>query len=85
VTALAMSGWWWVGWGVGVVVIALVAVLILLIAKLARDVARQADDITQALDGARANTEPLFAVKHTNLALDRITRGVHRLLTGGAA
>lgn len=82
---LAVAAGWWVGWGLGAVVVLLVAALILAIAKLARDIARQADDITEALDGARVHTEPLFAVKHTNHALDRVTRGVHRLLSGGGA
>jgi uncharacterized membrane protein len=81
---LAISTWWIVGWGVGVVVIALVAALVLVIAGLARQVTRQADEITEALDGTRANTEALFAVKNTNIAIDRITRGLRRVRTGGA-
>jgi hypothetical protein len=81
---LAISAWWIVGWGVGVVVIALVAALVLVIAGLARQVTRQADEITEALDGTRANTEALFAVKNTNIAIDRITRGLRRVRTGGA-
>ncbi|MBA2347522.1 MAG: hypothetical protein H0V81_04435 [Solirubrobacterales bacterium] len=81
---LAISGYWVLGWAIGAIVVVVAAMLILAIASVARDVTRQADDITTALDGARANTEPLFAVKLTNHHLDRITRGVRRLLTGGA-
>jgi hypothetical protein len=81
----ALSTWWIVGWVGGVAVIALVAVLVLMIAALARQVTRQADDITAALDGARANTDALFAVKQTNSAIDRITRGLRRVRTGGEA
>ncbi len=80
---LAISGNWILGWGLGVVVVALVAFLVATITAVAARVAEQADDITQALDGARANTEALFAVKHTNLALDRITRNLRRVRTGG--
>ena len=80
---LALSQWWIVGWVGGVVVVALVAALVLTITAVAHRIARQAEDITAALDGARANTEPLFAVKHTNSAVDRITRGLRIARTGG--
>ena len=80
---VALSTWWIVGWVGSVVVIALVAALVLIIASLAKQVTRQADEITAALDGTRANTEALFAVKQTNLAVDRITRGLRRVRTGG--
>jgi len=79
----AFSGWWIVGWVGGVVVVALVAVLVLIITAVAHRITHQAEDITQALDGARANTEPLFAVKQTNSAVDRITRGLRVARTGG--
>ena len=81
----AMSGWWIVGWVGGVVVIALVAVLLLTITALASRISSQARDITTALDGARGNTAPLFEVKGTNSAIDRITRGLRRVRTGSDA
>ena len=81
---LALSGWWIVGWVGGVVVVALVAVLVLAITALAQRITSQAQDITTALDGTRSNTEPLFAVKATNSAIDRITRGLRSVRTGGA-
>ena len=81
---VAISGNWVLGWVLGVIVVLLVAVLVLAITALAERIARQADDITRALDGARGHTEALFAVKQTNHALDRITRNLRRVRTGGA-
>ncbi|MCW3010021.1 MAG: hypothetical protein JWO90_425 [Solirubrobacterales bacterium] len=80
----AMSGNWVVGWAAGAVVVIVAAALIIAITGLARRITRQADDITQALDGARSHTDALFAVRMTNLALDRITRNLRRVRTGGA-
>jgi hypothetical protein len=79
-----VSGWWIVGWVGGVVVVALVAALVLTITALAQRITTQAEGITSALDGAREHTEPLFAVKQTNSAIDRITRGLRRIRAGGA-
>jgi len=80
---VALSGWWFVGWVVGVAVILIAAVLLLAIIALGRRIAGQADDITRALDGARENTSPLYDVKRTNLAIDQITRGLRAVRTGG--
>ncbi len=74
--ALAVSTGWIVGWAVGAVVVVIAAVLLLLIIGLGRRIARQADSITQALDGARENTTPMFEIPKTNLAIDRIRRGL---------
>jgi hypothetical protein len=79
----ALSGWWIVGWVGGVMVVAAVAVLVLAITALANRIASQAEAITSALDGAREHTEPLFAVRDTNSAIDRITRGLRGVRTGG--
>ena len=81
---LAFSGYWVVGWAVGLVVVIVAAALILTIASLARGITRQAGDIEAALDGTRANTDALFAVKTTNHTIDRIARGLRRVRTGGA-
>lgn len=81
---IALAGTWYLGWAIGLVVVLLVAALVLAITATAERIARQADDITAALDGTRANTEPLFAVKTTNHTIDRITRGLRRVRTGGA-
>lgn len=75
---------WWIGWGVGLVVVLLAAALLLIVIGLAKRITRQADDITVALDGGRENTAPLFDVTRTNLAIDRITRGLRTVRTGQA-
>ena len=74
--AVALSTWWYFGWVVGGVVVAIAAALLLAIIFLGRRIVRQADDITAALDGARANTDPLWAVKEININLDRVNRGL---------
>lgn len=73
---IALSTWWYVGWAIGGVVVLIAAVLLLTIIGLGRRVVRQAGEITEALDGARANTAPLYEVKNTNLAISRITAGL---------
>jgi hypothetical protein len=73
---------WWIGWGVGLIVILLATALLLLIIGLGRKIVSQAEDITMALDGARDNTTALFDVTRTNLALDTITRDLRGLRTG---
>jgi hypothetical protein len=80
-----VSAWWLIGWMIAVVVVVLAATLLLTIIGLGRRIVRQADDITAALDGTRKNTDPLYEVKNTNLAIDRITRGLaaaRKALTG---
>jgi len=79
---LAFSGWWVVGWVVGAVVVLIAAALVLTVIALARRIIAQADAITEAIDGARAHTEPLFDVKGTNLAVDRVTRGLRAVRRG---
>ena len=73
---LASSTWWIVGWSVGVAVVVVAATLLLAIIALARRIVRQAGDIVAALDGTRANTEPLFDLAHVNFSLEQITRGL---------
>lgn len=73
---VALSTWWYVGWAIGGVVVLIAAVLLLTIIGLGRRVVRQAGEITDALDGARENTAPLYEVKRTNLAISRITAGL---------
>jgi hypothetical protein len=63
-------------------VVLLAASLLLAIIGLARRIIGQAQDITSALDGAQANTDPLFDVSQTNLAIDRIARGLRRIRSG---
>ena len=82
---LALSSWWYVGWGIGAAVVVVAALLLLAIIALGRHIVEEAEEITAALDGTRENTAPLFDVTRTNLAIDRITRylGVVRQGRGG--
>jgi hypothetical protein len=82
--ALAFSSYWIVGWAIGALVVVIAATVLLVIILTAKRIARQAEEITTALDGARENTTPLFDVTRTNLAIDRITRGLRRARTGGS-
>jgi hypothetical protein len=79
----ALSSWWFVGWGIALAVVVVAAALLVAIVALGRRVVRQADAITETLDGARENTAPLFDVTRTNLAADQITRGLRALREGG--
>ena len=72
--AVSTTGWWIIGSVLAGAVVAVAALLLLTIIALGRRIARQAGDIVEALDGARENTNALFDVTKTNLALDRITR-----------
>jgi hypothetical protein len=82
VVPVAIDSAWYVGWGLGALVVVIAAALLLIIIALARRIAGQADDITEALDGARKNTTALFDVASTNHAIDRITRGLRMARTG---
>ena len=73
---VALSEWWYVGWAIGGVVVVIAATLLLIVIGLGRRIVRQAGEITDALDGAREHTAPLYEVKRTNLAIDRIVRGL---------
>ena len=70
---LRTSAPWVVGWSVGGLVVAIAAGLLLTIIGLGRRIVRQAGEIEAALDGARENTSPLFAVTETNATLERTT------------
>jgi hypothetical protein len=74
--ALGLSTWWYVGWAMAAAVVVIAATLLLAIIFLGRRVARQADEITAALDGTRQNTDPLWGVKQININIDRINRGL---------
>lgn len=73
---VALSGWWIFGWIGGALVVVIAAGLLLAIIALGRRIVRQADEITEALDGGRQHTNALWEVKKTNLALARVTRGL---------
>ena len=73
---VALSTWWYVGWVIAGAVVVIAAVLLLATIALGNRITRQADDITEALDGARAHTVPLWDVKRVNINIDRINRGL---------
>ncbi len=75
---LAVEIAWVVGWTVGGLVVVIAAVLLLLIIGLGQRIVRQAKEITGLLDSARQRTIPLFELSQTNLALDRMVRGLAR-------
>jgi hypothetical protein len=75
-TVLALGAGWYIGWAVGLVVVLVAAGLLLLIIALGRRIAREAADITRALDGTRVNTDALWEVQATNHAIDRTTRAL---------
>jgi hypothetical protein len=79
----ALSTWWTVGWAVGAVVIALVAVLLLTITALARKTDRVALDLVTDLDSIATKTGPLRNVAATHNAVRTITRCL-RVARGGA-
>ena len=80
---VGLASGWYIGWAIALVVVLLAAGLLITIIALGRRIAPQADEITEALDGARRNTEPLFDVTRTNLTIDRITRGLRSVRQGG--
>ena len=75
--SFALANGWYIGWAVGVAVVLVAAVLLLTVIGIGRRIARQASDIKGALDVTRVNTDPLWEVRTTNHALDRIVRGLH--------
>jgi len=72
--AVSTTTWWLIGWALALVVVLIAATLLLTIIFLGRRIVRQATAIVTALDGARENTNALYDVTRTNLAIDRITR-----------
>jgi hypothetical protein len=63
---------WKLGWSAGGAVVVISAGLLLTIIGYARRIARQADEITAALEATRENTAPLFGLVQLNDLLDRI-------------
>lgn len=74
----ALSGWWTFGWVLGAVIVLVAALLLVAAILLVRRITGQIDEVTDALDGARAHTDGLWEVKRTNLLIERITRGLAR-------
>ncbi len=70
------TGRWKLGWFLGSGVVAVAGGLLLTVIALARQIARQAHEIGEAVQGAQRNTRPLFEIPAVNLTLDRITRAL---------
>ncbi len=80
---LAVTIWWMFGWAIGVLVVIVAASLIILIIALGRKIISQAEEITTAIDGARANTNALFDITKSNLSVEQVTRGLVNARGGG--
>jgi hypothetical protein len=65
---------WRLGWALGGGVVVVAAALLLVIIGYARRIAGQADDIAEAIRGARDHTAPLFDLTEVNGSLERIAR-----------
>lgn len=81
----ALSSWWMVGWVVGTVVVALVAILLLTITALARKVDGTSLEIVSDLDSIASKTGPLQNVGATNNAVRTITVCLRKARGGAAA
>lgn len=75
----AISNRWRAGWAAGGGVVLIAAGLLLEITARAKRIAREAEEITAALDKATENSAVLFELTATNLALDRAARRLSEL------
>lgn len=66
---------WYIGWGIAIPLIIVVAALVLLITVTANAIAMVAEDATRALEQSRERTEALWQVKETNRATTDIIGG----------
>ena len=80
--AVSTTTWWVISWVVAALVVVIAAALLFTIIALGRRIVRQADDIVEALDGTRENTNGLWDVTRINLALDQITRRLSTVREG---
>lgn len=73
---------WGIGWTIGALVVGIAASLLVTIIALCRRIVGQAEDITQALDGARERTNMLFGLMSTNAAVGSITADLRTVREG---
>ena len=73
---------WILGWVAGLLGVVIAAGLLVANILLARRIVAQARDITEALDDARRNTNGLFGLTDTNMALRSITRDLRAVREG---
>lgn len=69
---------WYIGFFIGLIVISAVVVLVAIILALARRIGTQAVAVTDGLDAARYNTQPLWEVERLNQGLRRIVQNAER-------
>ena len=73
---------WVIGWGIGAAVVGIAASLLVTIIALCRRIVGRAGDITQALDGAREQTDVLFGLSATNAAVGSIAADLRAVREG---
>ncbi len=73
---------WVIGWSTGAAVVGIAASLLVTIIALCRRIVGQAEDITQALDGAREQTNVLFDLPSTNAAVGSIATDLRTVREG---
>lgn len=66
---------WYIGYGIGIPVTAVVATLVLLITVSARSIASVAEDATRSIAAARDRSEALWQVETTNQVATDIIDG----------
>ncbi len=71
-------GGWYLGIVIGVVVVLIVAAVALLLIQVAGRIRRQAGMAVDALEDARANTQPLWDVATTNRRAKSVLEGAIR-------
>ena len=77
--ALGASTGWYVGLGLGIVVIAVAALIVIEIVRLARRIAHQADTAVQGVDLVRQQTDALTGVARINDSGVRILHSARAL------
>lgn len=73
---------WIAGWSIGGLVVAIAASLLVTLIAFCRRIVGQAEDITEALDGARVQTDVLFGLADTNRAVASITDDLRAVREG---
>ncbi|MBT8208761.1 MAG: hypothetical protein HKN07_16080 [Acidimicrobiia bacterium] len=81
-----MTAGWIIGYGIGALVVVIVAVLVITLIIQARKVGDQFIDIRNALDAAQHNTEGLWAVSGANRSLEGVVASaitLRKVVEGG--
>ena len=77
--ALGASTGWYVGMGLGIVVILVAALIVIEIVRLARKIAKQADTAVQGVDLVREQTNALSGISRINDSGVRILHSARAL------